>query len=284
MVGLTCYYPFGAEGTTLKIPMLAHLRRRLGLIRSLITYWRPGRQRPLQKLYRPFIAPGDRVFDIGAHLGDRSAAFAALGARVVAVEPQPEFQAWLQRLVGFRGFRDSRYKVEIVPEAVGCESGTAQLAISYANPTVSSMAGEWRDTLQRSAPGFRHVRWEETVTVPVTTLDALIGRFGAPRFCKIDVEGFEVQVLAGLSYPIEALSFEFITGALDQAMLCLAELDRLGVYEFNAIAGEGRDFIWPQWQSREKAERWLEAGVDGIASGDLYARLVARPGLELGNI
>src|SRR5690606_17457557 len=60
--------------------------RWLGITRSLIVYWRPGRQRGLRDLYRPFVAPGGLVFDVGAHIGDRTAAFASLGARVVALE------------------------------------------------------------------------------------------------------------------------------------------------------------------------------------------------------
>lgn len=226
----------------------------------------------MRTLYRPFIKPGDRVFDVGAHLGDRTAAFAALGGRVVAVEPQPQFQRWLRRLVGHKA------NVTIVPKALGECEGYAELALSYAHPTVASLAAGWRDRLQKTAPGFRKVRWEQTITVPVTTLDALVRRYGEPAFCKIDVEGFEPQVLAGLSYPVPALSFEFITGTLDQTRLCLAELYRLGDYEFNAIGGEDRRYLWPHWRTPGQIQQWLDDGVDGIASGDLYARLIRAAG------
>ena len=43
----------------------------------------------MDRLYGQFVRPGDLVFDVGAHVGDRIAAFRRLGARVVAVEPQP---------------------------------------------------------------------------------------------------------------------------------------------------------------------------------------------------
>jgi hypothetical protein len=57
--------------------------------RSLRTYYAPGRAAVLDGFFARFLKPGDLAFDIGAHVGDRTAAFRRLGARAVAVEPQP---------------------------------------------------------------------------------------------------------------------------------------------------------------------------------------------------
>ncbi len=242
------------------------MRRIFGLLRSLAIYWRPGRQRGLRRLYTPFVGPDDLVFDVGAHLGDRTAAFAALGARVVALEPQPHLARWFQRLVG------ARAGVVLLQEAVGREQGTAMLPMSDATPTVSTLADAWRTRVPDRNRSFRDVRWERRLEVPVTTLDRLIEAHGVPRFCKIDVEGWEAEVLAGLSRPIEGLSVEFVAGGLEVAEACIDRIEALGRYRFNAVVGEGRRFLFPVWTEAEELRSWLRDGAGGVSSGDLYAR------------
>jgi FkbM family methyltransferase len=242
------------------------LARLAGIVRSLVIYWRPGRQPGLRALYRPFVAPNDLVFDIGAHLGDRTRAFAALGARVIAIEPQPHLLPWLRVLVG------RHPRVELRGEAVGARIGSTRLAVSRWNPTVSSASGSWRNRVG-ARPEFEGVSWEEAVSVPTTTLDQLIERYGVPNFCKIDVEGFEAEVMAGLSRPLPALSLEFVTGALKSTLEALELLDALGEYRFNAVRGEQRSFHFSRWCGASAIRSWLESGADGMPSGDLYARL-----------
>lgn len=245
------------------------LKNWLGLLRSMLIYRRPGRQRSLRRLYRSFVQPGDLVFDIGAHLGDRTTAFADLGAQVLALEPQPRLFAWLQRLAGrHRG-------VTCLPLAVGAAPGRLELASSRTNPTVASLSPEWRARVVREQPGFAGVNWDTRLLVEVTTLDLLIERFGEPVFCKIDVEGFEPEVLAGLSRPLGALSVEFVAGALDQALVCVERLEQLGAYRYQVVEGERREFFLAEWMDAEAIRVWLEAGAEGLASGDLYARRCA---------
>lgn len=246
--------------------MIGAARRATGILRSLIVYWRPGRQRALRRLYAPFVVPGELVFDVGAHLGDRTAAFAALGARVVAVEPHPDLLPWLRWIVGRRA------SVTVIGEAAGSEVGSARLALSDATPTLSTLTEGWRERIVRRNPTFRGARWEREVEVPVTTLDALIDRYGEPSFCKVDVEGHEAAVLDGLSRPLEALSIEFVAGGLGVASECVRKLEALGDYEFNAILGEGREYVRRAWMSDDEILTWLDGGADGASSGDVYAR------------
>ncbi len=221
-------------------------------------------------MYSQWVRPGDLVFDIGAHLGDRTIAFAGLGARVVALEPQPVLFRWLSRIAG------GRDSVELLELAAGESPQTATLAISRATPSVSTLSGSWRRKISRDNPGFRSVSWDETVEVAVTTLDELIDQFGQPVFCKIDVEGYEDRVLAGLSRPLDTVSVEFVAGALDVAISAVDRLVQLGDYRFNAIPGEKRTLLWSQWREADEIRNWFADGADGLNSGDLYARLGRR--------
>ena len=84
---------------------------------------------------------------------------------------------------------------------------------------------------------------------------------------------FEAEVLAGLSRPLPALSVEFVAGRLDLAAACIGQLAALGSYEFNAVPGEGRRFVFDAWVPGGRVREWLAGGAGGASSGDLYARL-----------
>jgi FkbM family methyltransferase len=226
----------------------------------------PGRQRRMVRLYGEFIGPGDLAFDIGAHVGSRVRAWRRLGARVVAVEPQPDCLRVLRLLYG----RD--HDVTIVPHAVGATTGRARLSVSTATPTVSSMSSSWIEAVSTDRR-FARVHWDRTIEVEVTTLDELVAAYGEPTFCKIDVEGFEVEVLEGLTRPVPALSFEYLPPAHDQALAALDRIDRLGSYEYNYS---------PIETMRLESDHWLDAAALAALlvrfqplgrSGDVYARL-----------
>ena len=238
-----------------------------GVVRSLrIYYGNRQRRDAMERLYRRFVNPGDLVFDIGAHVGDRVAVFRRLGAPVIAIEPQPALRTTLKLLHG----RDRAVAIEAV--ALGRREGSVELKLNLDNPTVSTASSDFIRAAA-GAPGWEGEAWTRTITVPMTTLDALIARHGVPAFIKIDVEGFEAEVLAGLSRPVAALSFEFTT---IQRAVAAAAIDRcvaLGYVSFNAALGESQTLVHEPWLTAPQIAQWLAALPDAANSGDVYAAL-----------
>ncbi|MBR0682710.1 FkbM family methyltransferase [Roseomonas eburnea] len=235
---------------------------------SLRTYYAPGRAALLDRFHAGFVGPGDLAFDIGAHVGDRTASFRRLGARVVAVEPQPLLARAL-RLI-FRGDTG----VTLVPALVGAEAGEAVLRLNTANPTVATASAAFIAAADGAA-GWEGQHWDAEITRPVTTLDALAMRHGLPAFVKIDVEGFEATVLRGLTRPPRALSFEFTTIQRDVALECLGLLSGLGYRAFNACLGESMVFAHAVPVDVRAMASWLTALPHSANSGDVYAALAS---------
>ena len=238
-----------------------------GIVRSLrIYYGDRSHGAAMDRLYRGFVQHGDLVLDIGAHVGDRVASFRRLGARVVAVEPQPAMVRVLRLLYGCRA------GVTIEAAAVGRVGGRTSLMINADNPTVSTASPAFVSAA-RDAPGWENQHWMTSVSVPVTTLDALIGKHGIPAFIKIDVEGFEEEALQGLSHQVKALSFEFTTIQQSVALACIKRCVALGYTKFNAALGESQTLVNGDWVGAEDIARWLVGLPHAANSGDIYAAI-----------
>ncbi len=244
------------------------LGRAVGIARSLVVYHGiPLRQRRLRRLYSQFVSPGDLAFDIGAHAGNRTRALAALGCRVVAVEPQADLAAMLRR------FFAGSTKVTVLEALMSAHVGRQTLWVSERHPTVATAAADWRDA-RAAEPGFAAVTWDTAIDVDSTTLDATIAKVGEPAFIKIDVEGFEPTVLAGLTRPIRTVSFEYLPGALEQVEQCAAALGSLGAYEFNWSPGETFVLASPKWMTAAALISALRTPAAQRRSGDVYARFI----------
>ncbi len=216
-----------------------------GIFRSLrIYHGEPGRQAAMDALYRHFLSPGDLAFDIGSHVGDRISSFRRLGARVVGLEPQPLAYRALRLIHG----RDSH--VTLLQAACGDRAGTLRLHVNSANPTVSTASADFVSAADGAA-GWEGQAWDRVLEVPATTLDDLIAVHGVPAFVKIDVEGFEADVLAGLSQGLAAL----------------------GPYRFNVALGESQSLTFAEPVPLDEMRAHIDSLPHDANSGDVYALL-----------
>lgn len=175
-----------------------HPRMQRAMVRVL-SFGRSGEEyeRSFRSAMLACIRPGDCVWDVGANVGLYSELFAgAVGAsgKVISFEPSPACVALLEERIRDR---DGGASWEIVPVALSAEDGEAWLSV------------ESGDT----APGNHLASPDEASTVVVRTARAdslvLAGR-EAPAVVKIDVEGFEGEVLDGMATVLGLLSLRAI--------------------------------------------------------------------------
>lgn len=216
-------------------------------------------------MYSDFIKKGDLVFDIGANEGNRTDIFLALGAKVVAVEPQAECIAKLEAKFG--------NKIELIKKGLDEQEGKKLLYKSDSS-LISSFNKDYIDSVKDDR--FKGANWEPAGELEMTTIDKLIDKYGVPAFCKIDVEGFEQQVLKGLSRPLKSLSIEFVVPEnLANAMQCLELLMKQGKIECNFSYGESMDLALPTWKAGEDMLDYLQTKeFEAYSYGDIYIRFV----------
>ena len=219
------------------------------------------------RFYRNFIEPGDLCFDVGANIGNKVDIFRKLQAKVVAIEPQPICANHLEKR-----FLDDK-NVKILRVALGDKIGTSQMYICNDINVLSTLSQKWIKKSRFSSN--KKVNWDSVINVDLMTLDRIIDKYGTPKFCKIDVEGFEIEVLSGLSKKIEYLSFEFMYEFLDDVQTICSILGRIGNFNINYSIRDSFDFesfSLRGWRSYVDVVNELKLVGDDTLWGDIYLR------------
>ena len=184
------------------------------------------------------------IFDVGANMGRKSFIFSKLVDRVIAFEPGPRLYQFLEK-------RFPTSNVVLINCALGEKSSFEDLYLIEQNQAYNSLSKKHIDTTVALRGVSKNVALEK-VKVKVEPLESFIKRFGIPDYLKIDVEGYEYQVLRGLHTPVPILSFEVnLPEFRSEAILAVEYLNKLskGKYSFNYCVHddfENKNFTSPE--------------------------------------
>jgi|TARA_R110002126_G_scaffold68293_1_gene172882 FkbM family methyltransferase len=173
----------------------------------------------------------DLVFDIGFNLGDftKEVYKKFPNCKVIGVDANPEFNnvqlegdfVFINRLV-------SNKDDDFVP--------------FYIDPTQSGVSTASEDFMSNSrfAKGSKNlspgsVGWTKKLEIPSITLDKLTNTFGTPDFVKVDVEGYEYEVLSGLTKKVGTICFEWHEEMIEVLYKCMDHLETIGYTEAGII-------------------------------------------------
>ena len=204
------------------------------------------------QIFKKIINKDFLCFDVGANVGKKTEKLLAHGANVICIEPQSKCASMLNEK-----FKNND-NVKIVNVALGEKQHTSVIFTSPSH-TVSTMSKEFID--KTSAERFKKINWNGSESVNVTTLDNLIKLYGLPNYCKIDVEGYELQVLKGLSQPIEIISIEFTPELKQNTFECIKLLNKLGKYVYNYSEGESGVFTFDEWVADDVIINFLKKNL-----------------------
>lgn len=197
-----------------------------------------------EMLFQRFIRPGDLVLDAGANIGFTALQMLDCGAaKIVALEPVPEIYQRLKplcddRLIGLQ-------------TALSGSAGQALLTLSKSHNQGSSLKQEMRNLFPSVFPAST-----ESIEVELTTIDDLISEYGAFDVWKLDIEGAEVDALAGAQYALKHAPPRSIIVELYEPFRDAfhAAANNVFPYAYRAYIGlEGYELILTDWKTDPSA-------------------------------
>lgn len=221
------------------------------------------KEKKMIDFYSKLLSEDSLVFDVGANIGNRIKVFSKITPNVIAFEPQEDCYKIIKHVYG--------NVAKIEKFALDNKVGSAEIFLSDIN-TLSSMSSKWINSVKESGR-FSKREWSKKEKIHTTTLDEMIKKYNRPKFIKIDVEGYEFNVLQGLSVPVDLISFEFTPEQITSSLACLNYLDNLGYQYYNISLGESMKFYLDEWTDSVKLISVLKSFNDNRTFGDIYCKL-----------
>lgn len=224
-------------------------------------------------IYNEIVKEGNELcFDVGANVGKRTEMFLNVGyKKIISIEPQLDCFSILNEK--FRG----NNRVVIIDKALSDSIKIEKMYIANEN-TISSMNVDFIGEVKKER--FKNYQWDNFIEIETTTLDHIILQFGLPDFIKIDVEGYELNVLKGLSKSVNYISFEYTPELHDKSISCIEQIESISNYSYNFSLGESLEFLLNNWVGKKELSDILKTFIgkrdnnNNLIFGDIYAKKI----------
>ncbi len=212
-----------------------------------------------KKFYAQLIGKNQLCFDIGANNGEKSKLFLSLGAAVTAFEPQSSCFEKLNLL------KKKHSNFSFYPFAVGAKNEELQLRLAN-HSEVATLSDAFVDYFTCD-----EIFWDKKENVTVKSLDYLIEKFGLPTFCKIDVEGYEYEILSNLNHKIPIIEFEFTGGFITDTLKIITLMDNENT-SFNYILNENLKFMLNDWITAQQMKKIIASLPINKLHGNIFVK------------
>jgi len=200
------------------------------------------------------------AFDVGANVGKITELIMREYDEVVAIEANEALCKNLEKKF------DS--KINILNYAASSVSGNQLDFYISKEHTLSTLENDWMNKSRFSETS----KWNAPVEVMSITLDDVIDKYDTPNLIKIDVEGHELEVLKGLSTPVDYICFKWVDEMFEKAEACVNQLQSIGFKQFALVYGE-----YQPGQQKQDYKLWNDLNFDTKAKkryGMLWAHYV----------
>jgi FkbM family methyltransferase len=211
------------------------------------------------------IKKNDLIFDVGCNMGNKSQEFLKFDTKIVGFEPQPKCVNMLNNIFANNS--------SIIIEPIGLDFFKGKSFIYEAtHHTISSMSLDFINKVKEER--FTDCNWGKKIEIQVDTLDNMILKYGTPNYIKIDVEGYELNVLKGLSSSIENISIEFTPELCQNSIDCINYIETInGNCKYNYGYCNNNYFKYENWVNKEEIISYLKSVKDyKFEFGDIYIK------------